>query len=60
MDKEYFDDKIDGCLSTISETLYNFSDEIVNLHIMVEHIRVAQDMQAKMSEQDRQATENCF
>lgn len=48
MDKEYFDDKIDGCLATISETLYKFSDEIVNLHVMVEHIRLAQDMQEKV------------
>ena len=26
MDKKYFDDQIDGCLATISETLYKFSD----------------------------------
>lgn len=48
MDKKYFDDEIDGCLATISETLYNFSDEIVNLHVMVDKIRVAQDMQSKI------------
>jgi len=51
MDKEYFDDKIDGCLATISQTLYNFSDEIVNLHAMVEHIRLAQEMQDKLEGQ---------
>lgn len=47
MDKEYFNDEIDGCLATISETLYNFSDEIVNLHTMLEHIRFAQQIQEK-------------
>lgn len=51
MDKKYFDDKIDGCLSTISETLYKFSDEIVNLHNMVEHIRLAQEIQDKFGQQ---------
>ncbi len=49
MDKEYFDDKIDGCLATISETLYNFSDEIVNLHTMVEHIRFANEIRERES-----------
>lgn len=48
MDKEYFDDQIDRCLSVISATLYKFSDEIVNLHAMVEHIRLAQEMQEKL------------
>lgn len=45
MNKEFLEDEIDRSLSTISETLYNFSDEIVNLHVMVEHIRLAQQMQ---------------
>ena len=49
MDKKYFDDQIDGCLAAISETLYKFGDEIVNLHVMVECIRVAQDMQARLA-----------
>lgn len=52
MDKKYFDDQIDGCLAVISETLYKFSDEIVNLHVMVEHIRVAQNIQAKVESQE--------
>lgn len=49
MDKEYFNNEIDGCLAVISETLYNFSDEIVNLHTMLEHIRFAQNMQERES-----------
>ena len=49
MDKKYFDDQIDGSLAVISETLYKFGDEIVNLHLMVEHIRIARDMQARVS-----------
>lgn len=52
MDKKYFDDQIDGCLAVISETLYKFGDEIVNLHVMVEHIRIAQDIQAKAEKQE--------
>ena len=52
MDKKYFDDQIDGCLAAISETLYKFGDEIINLHVMVECIRVAQDMQAKAEKQE--------
>lgn len=52
MDKEYFDDKIDASLAVISETLYKFSDEIINLHVMVEHIRMAQEMQEKVGVQE--------
>lgn len=52
MNKEYFNNEIEGCLAVISETLYNFSDEIVNLHTMLEHIRFAQNMQTKVPEKD--------
>ncbi len=45
MENEYLDDNIDRCLATISETLYNFQDEIVNMHKMVELITFSRGIQ---------------
>lgn len=49
MDEKFIENKIDTCLTTMSETLYNFQDEIINMHNMINCIRTYQDIDERLN-----------
>lgn len=50
MDEKFIENNIDACLTTMSETLYNFQDEIVNMHNMIGCIRTYRDIGEKLKQ----------
>ena len=44
MDKENLIKKEDACLARLSELLYNFQDDIVEMHRLINSIRIYQEV----------------